>query len=176
MSLLVKKKNFTIFANIIFVSNNQKQQDIYFNNEATTSLARAYKRPQFELSEKLACELLLTLPFKETRFSLWCNHVFNYLTLQINPFHLISLNVIMIITCDKDNRLIQFYGDQYYITSLAIIVAKHNYFSFVFYKFALCSLNFLNTIFSTNYYDVCIYVKFSQTRYFTANSKRVNVH
>ena len=53
-----KKKNFTIFANMIFVSNNQKQQEIYFNNEATTSLARAYKRPQFELSEKLACELL----------------------------------------------------------------------------------------------------------------------
>ena len=106
MSLLVKKKNFTIFANIIFVSNNQKQQDIYFNNEATTSLARAYKRPQFELSEKLACELLLTLPFKETRFSLWCNHVFNYLTLQINPFHLISLNVIMILKGDKDKDVV----------------------------------------------------------------------
>ena len=169
MSLLVKKKNFTIFANIIFVSNT-KSNNIYFNNEATTSLARAYKRPQFELSEKLACELLLTLPFKETRFSLWCNHVFNYLTLQINPFHLISLNGIMIFEVDKD------YGDEYYITSLVIIVAKHNYFSFVFYKFALCSLYFLNTIFSTNYYDVCIYVKFSQTRHFTANSKRVNVH
>ena len=167
MSLLVKKKNFTIFANIIFVSNT-KSNNIYFNNEATTSLARAYKRPQFELSEKLACELLLTLPFKETRFSLWCNHVFNYLTLQINPFHLISLNVIMIFEGD--------YGDQYYITSLAIVVAKHNFFSFVFYKFALCSLYFLNTIFSTNYYDVCIYVKFSQTRHFTANLKRVNVH
>ena len=172
MSLLVKKKNFTIFANIIFVSNT-KSNKIYFNNEATTSLARAYKRPQFELSEKLACELLLTLPFKETRFSLWCNHVFNYLTLQINPFHLISLNVIMIFKGNKNNRL---YGDEYYIRSIAIIVAKHNYFSFVFYKFALCSLNFLNTIFSTNYYDVCIYVKFSQTRHFTANSKRVNVH
>ena len=100
-----KKKNFTIFANIVFVSNT-KSNKIYFNNEATTSLARAYKRPQFELSEKLACELLLTLPFEESRFSLWCNHVFNYLTLQINPSPLISLNVIMIITCDKDNRLI----------------------------------------------------------------------
>ena len=96
-----EKKNFKIFANIIFVSNTISNK-IYFNNEATTSLARAYKRPQFELSEKLACELLLTLPFEESRFSLWCNHVFNYLTLQINPFHLISLNVIMIIKCDKD--------------------------------------------------------------------------
>ena len=69
-----------------------------------------------------------------------------------------------------------YYGDQYYITSLAIIVAKQNNFLFVFYKFALCSLYFLNTIFSTNYYDVCTYVEFSQTRHFTANSKRVNVH
>ena len=69
-----------------------------------------------------------------------------------------------------------YYGDEYHITSLAIIIAKHTYFSFVFYKFALCSLYFLNTIFSTNDDDVCTYVEFSQTRHFTANSKRVNVH